>query len=102
MSKWADFVVAAVKYNREHSHIVGAEIRADTGETISGTYQRLDREDVIAKIRRGTSFVTAYQQDGKWHKGEDLRVVAIHGESFIRTDENATKKDNLGSLPEYE
>jgi hypothetical protein len=101
MSKWADFAITAVKYNNEHSHIVGAEIRADTGEAISGTYQRVSRQDVISSIRGGKSFVTVYRREGNWHRGEDVRVVNTHGELFIRTDENATKKDNLGSLPEY-
>jgi hypothetical protein len=101
MSKWADFVITKVKYNIDHSHIVGAEIRADTGEAISSDYRRVLRQEVISLMLGGRSFVTAYMQDGKWRKGEDVRVVTIHGESFIRTDENSTKKDNLGSLPEY-
>jgi len=101
MSRWADFVITAVKYNTGHSHLVGAEIRTDTGTAISSDYRRVLRQEVISSIRGGTSFVTAYQQGGQWRKGEDVRVVNLHGELFIRTDENATKKDNLGSLPEY-
>jgi len=34
----------------------------------------------------------------QWVEGEDIRVV---GNSYLRTDSNQTKKDNLGSLPKF-
>lgn len=101
MAKWADFVIAKVKYNRDHTQIVEVETRSDTGESISNDARRVSRPDVVAAILRGTTFVTAYMRDGKWQKGEDVRVVTIHGERFIRTDSNSGRADNLGNLPEY-
>jgi hypothetical protein len=65
------------------------------------TPQRVARQDVVSAILRGTTFVTAYLRDGKWKKGEDVRVVTVHGVRLIRTDNNSTKADNLGALPEY-
>jgi hypothetical protein len=35
------------------------------------------------------------------HMGEDVRGVVIDGESFLRTDANKIKADNLGELPEF-
>lgn len=102
MAKWADFVIAKVKYNRDHTQIMEVEVRADTGESISSDPRRMDRQEVVSAIQRGTTFVTAYIRDGKWQKGEDVRVVTIHGERFIRTDNNSLKADNLGALPEYQ
>lgn len=101
MTKWADFVIPKVKYNRDHTQIVEVETRADSGDAISASPQRVLRQEVVSAILRGTTFVTAYLRDGKWQKGEEVRVVTIHGERFIRTDSNSTKADNLGSLPEY-
>ena len=34
-------------------------------------------------------------------KGEDVHIVKVDDEKFIRTDKNETKKDNLGNLPEF-
>jgi hypothetical protein len=101
MAKWADFAITKVKYNREHTHIDEAEVRSDNGDSISDPGY-WSRQDIVSAILRGTTFVTAYWRDGKWQKGEDVRIVTIHGERFIRTDNNSTKSDNLGSLPEYE
>jgi hypothetical protein len=102
MAKWADFVITKVKYNRDHTQIVEVEVRTDTGESISNDPRRMARQDVVLAILQGTTFVTAYLREGKWQKGEDVRGVTIHGERFIRTDNNSVKADNLGSLPEYQ
>lgn len=101
MTKWADFVVSKVKYNHDHTQIAEVEVRADTGESISSDPRRTSRQDVVSAILRGTTFVTAYLRDGKWRKGEDVRVVTIQGVRHIRTDTNSIKADNLGALPEY-
>lgn len=102
MAKWADFVITKVKYNQDRTHIVEVEVQTDTGEAISNDPRRMARHEVVAAILQNTTFVTAYLRDGKWQKGEDVRVVTIHGERFIRTDSNSVKADNLGELPEYE
>ena len=102
MAKWADFVISKVKYNRDHTHIVEVEVRTDTGESISNDPRRIVRQEVVSAILRGATFVTAYVRDGKWQRGEDVRVVTIHGERYIRTDNNSIRADNLGALPEYQ
>lgn len=101
MMKWADFVITMVKYNRDHTQIAEVEVRADRGESISNDPKRTSRQDVVSAILRGTTFVTAYLRDGKWRRGEDVRVVMVQGVRHIRTDNNSIKADNLGALPEY-
>jgi hypothetical protein len=101
MAKWADFVITKVKYNHEHTHIVEVETRADTGDSISSDTRRMNREDIVSARLRSITFVTTFLREGKWQKGEDVRVVTVHGERFIRTDNNSVNADNLGSLPEY-
>lgn len=66
MATWADFVIAKVKYNRDHTQIVEVEIRTDTGESITNDPRRIVRQDVVSAILRGTTFVTAYFREGKW------------------------------------
>lgn len=41
---------------------------------------------------------TKYYRYGNWSVGEDVRVV---DNSYLRTDANNIKSDNLGSLPRY-
>ena len=41
---------------------------------------------------------TKYYRYGSWHEGEDVRVV---DNSYLRTDANNIKSDNLGELPEF-
>jgi hypothetical protein len=63
--------------------------------------QKVSRQDVVLAIQRGTTFVTAFVRDGKLQRGEDVRIVTINGERYIRTDNNSVRADNLGNLPEY-
>ena len=100
MAKWADFGIFRVKYHRERTAIQEVEVRADLGETF-GNPQKASRLDVVAAIERGQTFVTVYSQDGKSTKGQDVRVVVVHGQKYIRSDRDAIKADNLGALPEY-
>jgi len=39
--------------------------------------------------------------EGKYVRGEDVRVVEIDGAKYIRTDANKAKADNLGTLPRF-
>ncbi len=41
---------------------------------------------------------TKYWKNNNWVVGEDVRVV---DNSYLRTDSNNTKADNLGALPEF-
>lgn len=98
MAKWADYVITAVGFNASNTHIVEVEIRPDDGNAI-GPARRAPRLDVVRAIRAGTTFVTAFERGGKWQRGEDVRVIQIDQEYFIRTDANAIRADNLGALP---
>ncbi|MFA5835899.1 MAG: DUF3892 domain-containing protein [Bellilinea sp.] len=100
MAKWADYCISRVRYNEEHSHIVKLEAMPDNGEKL-GNKVEFTREDVVAKIDSGITFITVTDKDGKWTKGEDVRIVRINDVKYIRTDQNQKESDNLGSLPEY-
>jgi hypothetical protein len=100
MTKWADFGVFRVKYHPDRSAIAELELQADPGETF-GSLQKASRLAVVGAIGRGRTFVTVYFRNGRWTKGEEVRVLMIRGQKFIRTDGVLVKADELGQLPEY-
>ena len=99
MNHWADFVITAVRYDANHHRIIGLLVRRDEGDHLS-TGSEWSREQVVAMIEAGYSFVTAKSRDGQWYRGANVHVVEVDGEKFIRTDRNAQRADNLGALPE--
>ncbi|AKF86464.1 hypothetical protein MFUL124B02_27260 [Myxococcus fulvus 124B02] len=101
MAKRADYGVLRVKYDNDHAKIVEVEVRPDRGEDF-GDAQKVRRQDVVSAIDdQNVTFVTVYLKDGKHTKGEDVRVVMVGNEKYLRTDTNSIRADNLGSLPEY-
>ena len=100
MTKWADYCVSAVRYNAAETHIERVRVHVDTGDIIAAATD-LTRSQVASAIERGNSFVTIYQRNGQWHKGEDVRVITVNGVKYIRTDTNYKAADNLGNLPRY-
>lgn len=101
MSKWADYCIAARRYNSDHTHIVKVRLYPDNGDAL-GSAQEWTRAQVVEALKRGTTFVTIVKGDnGQWKRGEDVRRVTIGGADYIRTDNNNTAKDNLGNLPDF-
>ncbi len=102
MSKWADYCIYKVKYDIGHERITKVKIMKDEGEKLGET-SIVSRENVIKKIDRGIRFITVYSESNseRWSKGEEVIVVIINGRRFIKTENNSTKVDNLGGLPEF-
>jgi Protein of unknown function (DUF3892) len=97
--KWADYVITAVRYAPDRSHIAELEVRVDNGESI-GPPGEWARQQVISAIDGGHTFATAYLRNGSWQRGADVQVVTIGRDRFLRTDRNKVRADNLGELPE--
>jgi hypothetical protein len=101
MAKWADFLISAVKYNEERTHIERVRVHEDNGVNV-GAPVNSSRLTGVSNIKSGYSYVTIYKTtENKWKKGEDVRIIKVGNEEFIRTDANQTAADNLGDLPEY-
>jgi hypothetical protein len=100
MAKWADYGISKVRYNEKHQHIVKVKARVDNGDSI-GPPTEMTRETVVKKLKDGETFVTIPLKDGKFTKGEDVRIVKVNGVEYIRTDQNQKESDNLGELPEF-
>lgn len=101
MSKWADYGISAVRYNQAHTHIVKVRIHPDDGESI-GDAMESTRENVVAAIKKGTSFITIIAKaDNQWGKGQPVHIIHVNGIEYIKTVDNGKASDNLENLPEF-
>lgn len=98
MAKWADYVITGKR--EDQTKITHVERRVDNGGSL-GVATTVSRQTVVNDIKiNKKTHVTAYRKDGKWQKGEDVRVVTVNGVDYLRTDANQTPKDNLDNLPD--
>jgi len=101
MSKWADYGISAVKFNYEHTHIDKVRVHPDNGDTIGASFEQA-RTDIVAAIKKGTTFVTIFKgSDGNWKKGQPVYIIKINGIEYIKTVDNGKAVDNLDNLPEF-
>lgn len=102
MAKWADYLISAVRYNPEKTHIDKVKVHEDLGDKMSSAVE-MARSVVVANINNGKTHMTVYLDvtTGNYKKGEDVRVVKVNNTDYIRTDTNSIAKDNLGKLPEF-
>ena len=101
MTKWADYGISAVRFNAAHTHIDRVQACQDNGETIGAPAEYL-RADIVAAIKKGTTFVTIFRSDeGKWQKGQSVFIIKVNGIEYIKTVDNGKAVDNLDNLPEF-
>lgn len=103
MAKWADYLISAVHYSEgtNRKYISHLRVHPD-GDSSVGTGSTWTKDQVVAAINSGSSFMTIYQgSDGKWKRGEDVRVITVNYRHYLRTDANHIEADNLGNLPEF-
>ena len=99
MVKWADYLISAVRYNVQHTHILTIRRHLDNGDNIANP-NIVNRNIVTNDLKNGKSYKTIYKNNqGKWKQGEDVRLIGNTG--FITTDPNKVTRDNLGNLPEF-
>ena len=101
MSKWADYLISAVRYNQSHSHIDRVKVHVDNGESVGAATDTM-RRDVIDALKSGKTFVSIIKNaQGSWNKGQTVYIVTIKGTEYIKTVDNGKESDNLENLPEY-
>jgi hypothetical protein len=101
MAKWADYGISSVRFNAAHTHIDQVRVHPDKGDIIGeGSIER--RVDVVAGIKRGTTYVTIFRDaNAQWNKGQSVFIVRINGVEYIKTVDNGKAVDNLDNLPEF-
>ena len=101
MAKWADYLISAVRYNNNHTHIDQVKVHEDLDDKV-GSAKIYERKDIVNAIDNGTTFVTIYKgDDNNWKKGQKVFVVTINDKKYIKTVENRKEEDNLENLPEF-
>jgi len=100
LQKWADFLVSAVKTHPNENRIESLEVHSDFGSMVSET-AIVSREEVIANIKKGLTYSTVFRTAmGKWRKGQDVHLVTINGEDYLRTDAEIKPVDQFDDVPE--
>lgn len=98
MTKWADYLISAVRYNFEHTQIIGVKRHLDQGGNVARG-NIVNRSIILDYLRKGVKYKTIQRsQDGKWKIGEEIKIIS---NKFITTKPNTTTRDNLGTLPEF-
>ena len=88
MTKWADFVISAIKKGSGLANISHVQIHQDL-EHGFGPPEIIDKYKLSSKIKKGISFITVYKTDeNAWTPGEEIRTYVKDGEAYIRTDDN--------------
>jgi hypothetical protein len=102
MQKWADYLISAVKSGPTITRIDSVEVHSDFGCIVCETLI-LSRGEVIANLKKGYTYTTIQKTAmGKWRKGEDVLLVTIDGEEYIKVGENDLKPcDNFENVPEF-
>ena len=101
MSKWANYGISAVKFNSGRTLVDKVVAQLDL-ETIFGTPSEFSRGEIVAAVKKNFSFVTIFtREDGKWKKGELIRLARINGKEFLKTVDDPSEADTLNGLPEF-
>lgn len=102
MAKWADFIITAVKYNGDRTHISEVKRSRDTGESLNDEQIRTRGQIVNGIEKKGFTYVTAFKKsNGDYTKGARVEIVTVNEKKYLRTDKNKTARDNLENLPEF-
>ena len=100
MTKWADYLISAVKYDSNRK-IIQVRQHKDTGEEI-GDGEIVDRSTLANNLKKGISYSTVFNSNSNWKIGDKIRYIRMGGDFSIRTDSNKVEFDNLKFLPEIE
>ena len=102
MDKWADYLISAVKTSSNQKYIDSVECHSDFGCVVCENIV-LSRTDLIINMKKGCSYATVFRTAiGKWRKGQEIHLINVDGEDFLRTDsKTAVASDNFVDVPEF-
>ncbi|WP_130872440.1 DUF3892 domain-containing protein [Pseudomonas bubulae] len=94
-----DFCITAVRYSKEKEHIEYVHVREELPGKIGST-RTVERAFVADLIRLDkATFQTRVQNaDGRWAMGARVHLFE---NTFLTTNKNSSRGDNLGALPEF-
>ena len=100
LKQWANYLISEVSYDKNHLISI-AKRHEDTEKGITNE-KFVDRIKISSDIANGLSYITIYNCISTWKKGKKIHFFRIHGEPYVRIDQNKVKQDYLGDILEVE
>lgn len=94
-----DYYASAVRRDENGTTLSLKIHSASPWDSAGAVWQRSQAVSAIESL--GRTFMTMYYRDGTWVVGEDIRVIRVNGNPYLRTDSNHTDRDNLDNLPTF-
>lgn len=99
MEKWADYGISAVKFDKGGTKIDKVKVHKDKGNAM-GDAELWSREQVISALENDYTFMTIFNHNQDiWSEGDEVNIVQVNGNEYIRTDNDQTPSDSLDNLP---
>lgn len=101
MSKWADYLISAIRFENENDKqiISYLKVHSDCGEEV-GAGSTWTRDEVLNAMYDGKTFYTIIKSStSEWKKGAHVALITKNGKSII-TDIEHTENDFLSDLQE--
>jgi hypothetical protein len=100
LKQWANYLISEVSYDQ--NHLISMAKRHE--DTVSGITDGkfVDRIKISSDIANGLSYITIYNRISTWKKGNKIHFFRIHGEPYVRIDQNKVNQDYLGDILEVE
>jgi hypothetical protein len=98
MDKWADYLISAASYDL--NRLISVAICHKYTENGITKGEQLDRDSIISDIKNGLTFITIHSGINSWKKGNKINIFSKGGSHYLRIDDNKTKLDFFGDLPE--
>jgi len=96
-----DYLVSAVMYDPSDVRIKKVLSHEKKDQYGVGHPFEERRKQLIKKVEKGVCYYTLVQEedtDFEYNVGEEIKMVEVDGEIFLRTDDREEKKDHLGGL----
>lgn len=94
-----DFCITRIRYDAARQHINMVEVSQNLPKEFGIKYA-VPRGFVadLVRLKKATFSTWVKNHEGGFSKGADVHVV---DDIYLSTDRNNSKRDNLGSLPEF-
>ncbi len=101
MSKWADYLISAIRYENEITNNLFAYLKVHTDNGVEiGSGSTWTRDEVINAMYEGKTFYTIVRSNsGEWKKGTIVSLITKNGKTVL-TDNEYTDLDYLADLQE--
>lgn len=95
-----DYLIECVTYDKHHQ-IIRVKCRIIyAGGSESAFIETKTRDEILEDIKNGSDFRTRNKEGGPWEDGARVKHFNLNGITYITTEGNETKEDNLGELDE--